>query len=163
MLFRSISEQGLESICVTEDLCSRWGVSTQELLRMAEENTPRIFTSKVETMEGFLCEYLGCKFNSSEEEHPDIYVFSNNFGINGASVLVYKNLIHEFAEQLQSNLYVLPSSIHELLVIPEFAVSTSLPALSNLVRTINQTHVLEEEILSDRAYYYEREEKRFLM
>ena len=158
-----ISEQGLESICVTEDLCSRWGVSTQELLRMAEENTPRIFASKVETMEGFLCEYLGCKFNSSEEEHPDIYVFSNNFGINGASVLVYKNLIHEFAEQLQSNLYVLPSSIHELLVIPEFAVSTSLPALSNLVRTINQTHVLEEEILSDRAYYYEREEKRFLM
>ena len=78
-------------------------------------------------------------------------------------MLVYKNLIHEFAEQLQSNLYVLPSSIHELLVIPEFAVSTSLPALSNLVRTINQTHVLEEEILSDRAYYYEREEKRFLM
>ena len=48
-----ISEQGLESICVTEDLCSRWGVSTQELLRMAEENTPRIFASKVETMEGF--------------------------------------------------------------------------------------------------------------
>lgn len=158
-----ISEQGLESICVTEDLRNQWGVSKQELLQIAEENTPRIFEPRLETMEGFLCEYLGCKFNSSEEERPDIYVFSNKFGINGASVLIYKNLIHAFAEQLQSNLYILPSSIHELLIIPESAVSTSLSALSNLVRTINETHVLKEEILSDCAYYYDWEEKRFLI
>lgn len=157
----NLSEQGLESICITEELQNKWEISTQKLLQKAEENTPRMFEATVETMEGVLCDYLGCESIPMDEDCPSIYIFSNEMGINGATVMIYRNLIHDFAQQLQSDLYILPSSIHELLVIPEFA-SGSLSKLSDMVQTINQTHVLEEEVLSDCAYYYNREEKRFL-
>ena len=88
-------------------------------------------------------------------------VLSNEYNINGASVLLYPDLIHNLAQKYRKNLYILPSSIHELILIPDNE-GNSLSVLSEIVRDINCRHVQREEILSDTAYYYDRSEKRFL-
>ena len=158
----NISEQGLESICITEELRENWGVSTKELFQLAEENTPHMFAPKIETMESALCNFLGCEHVLPEDEDiPMMYIITNEMGINGATVMVYDHLLENFAEEMQSDLYILPSSIHEILVVPDSG-GKPLSELSEMVRDINRAHVLEEEILSDCAYYYDRAEKRFI-
>ena len=158
----NISEQGLESICITEELRENWNVSTKELLQLAKKNTPLMFPSKIETMESALCNYLGCQHILPEDEDvPMMYIFTNEMGINGATVMIYEDLIENFAEEQQSDLYVLPSSIHEILVVPDSG-GRPLSELSDMVKDINREHVLEEEILSDCAYYYDRSEKRII-
>lgn len=111
-LVYQVSEQGLESICITQELQDKWKVSTKELFQQSEKNTIRLFEPHIETMENVLYNYLGYK-PCIEEQIPSIYIFSNKMGINGATVLIYKDLIHNFAKKMQSNLYIIPSSIHE--------------------------------------------------
>lgn len=162
-LIHDISERGLETICITEDLRLQWGVTTKELMQQAEENTPRLFEPTVETMENALYKYIGSDTIFKNEEIPPIYIFSNHMRINGATVLIYKDFLQNFAEEKQSNLYILPSSIHEVLVIPDCNICPfSLSFLNKMVQDVNCHHVPDEEILSDCAYYYDYKEKRFL-
>ena len=58
---------------------------------------------------------------------------------------------------------MIPSSIHELIIMPAEDGSLSLSKLSDMVKEINENHVKEEEILSDCAYYYDHKEKSFYM
>lgn len=161
-LVYNVSERGLESICITDELRNTWGVTIKELFQLSEENTPRLFQPKIETMEHVLFEYLGWNPGFEEQDIPPIYIFTNEMGINGATVLIYKDLLQNFADKMQSNLYVIPSSIHELLVIPDAGVGP-LSYLSDMVKDVNHNHVLQEEILSDCAYFYDYKEKRFIL
>ena len=88
---------------------------------------------------------------------------TNKYQINGASVLLYNGLLDGLAEKLGTDLYVIPSSIHELIIMPAEDGSLSLSKLSDMVKEINENHVKEEEILSDCAYYYDHKQKSFYM
>lgn len=159
----SLSEQGLETLRVTNELMDKWQVTTGELVRLAEENTPRLFPLKIDSMENVLFTYLGLEGGlfSENADYGPLLILTNESGVNGASVLLYQNVIHDMAEKYNSNLYILPSSIHEIIVVPN-ENSGSLSELSELVKDINQKHVSEEEVLSDNAYYYDRTERKFL-
>lgn len=159
----SLSEQGLESLRITNDLKDKWQVTTGELVRLAEENTPRLFPPQVDSMENVLFTYLGLEKGMFPEntEYGPLLIVTNESGVNGASVLLYQDVIHDIAEKYGKNLYVLPSSVHEIIVVPN-ENSGSLKELSKMVKDINKKHVSEEEILSDNAYYYDREKRKFL-
>ncbi len=165
LIVHQLSEEGLESVCITNDLQKKWNISTKELYVIAARNTPRLFPPSIDTMEHTIEKIFNSPFDtlvSSGRPISPMYILSNQYGINGAAVLLYENLIQEFAEQEQCNFYILPSSIHEILLIPDIS-EKSLSYLSQMVREINRKHVKEDEILSDCAYYYDREEKRFLL
>ena len=143
----------------------KWNISTKDLFALAAENTPRFLPPDIDTMAHTIETLFGEFANDileSDDMAPHIYILSNQYRINGAATLLYEGLIQELADQMNCNLYVLPSSIHELLLIPD-ASGKSLEGLSQMVKDINENHVKEEEILSDRAYYYNREEKRFFL
>ena len=97
-----------------------------------------------------------------ENEIP-MYIMSNPIKMNGAATMAYPGVIRNFAETIRKNLYVIPSSIHELIIMPAEDGSLSLSKLSDMVKEINENHVKEEEILSDCAYYYDHKEKSFYM
>ena len=65
-------------------------------------------------------------------------------------------------QKLGENYYILPSSIHEVIVVPE-SKSPVKQDLEEMVREINETQVEEEEILSYRAYYFSRKENRLIL
>lgn len=84
-----------------------------------------------------------------------MYILSNTRGINGASVMLYKDVVRNFAMDLHCDFYVLPSSIHEVILVP-YHDSIEKKTLSEMVFDINHTQVLPEEVLSDSVYYYNR-------
>lgn len=165
VVVHELSEEGLESICITRQLQDKWNVSTKELYQIAAANTPRLLPPSISTMAHAIETFFGEETRElleNEKPIPHIYIVSNQYGINGATSLLYENLIQDLADEKQQNFYILPSSIHEILLIPDVTPG-ALSHLSGMVKEINENHVKEDEILSDQAYYYDRFQKRFLI
>ena len=60
----------------------------------------------------------------------------------------------------RSNLYIIPSSIHEVILLPDSGKEPDATALKEMIREVNSTQVAPEEILSDNLYYYDATDKR---
>ena len=99
-----------------------------------------------------------------EIRDADMYVLHNRNGLYGASALFCQNVCDKIADLLKCNFYLIPSSIHEWILVPERewqGREDSLHELSEMVRTVNREQVDPEEVLSDHAYYYDIQEKAF--
>ena len=167
-IIHHVSKEGMESICVTNELAEKWGLSAKSLYIIAEKNTPILLPPVIDTMEHTLELLMGeinCTIEPAEDSNKPLpmHIMTNKYQINGASVLLYHGLLDGLAEKLGMDLYVIPSSIHELIIMPAEDGSLSLSKLSDMVKEINENHVKEEEILSDCAYYYDHREKSFYM
>lgn len=92
----------------------------------------------------------------------EMYVISNSKGINGASCLLYPEVIKSLSEELQSDLYILPSSIHEIILVRDNGNLDS-NALKEMVSEVNNTQVPEEEVLSESVYFYSRQRDAITM
>lgn len=114
-----------------------------------QENSQKDTEKSAEKMLDVMLEGVG-GHNSA-----DMYVLSNEKGINGASCMLYPGVIKEVAEQLGSDLYVLPSSIHEIILVKDNE-HLNKKLLREMVFDVNRTQVPEEDILSNTVYYYSR-------
>ena len=85
-----------------------------------------------------------------------MYVLTNARKALGASCILYDSMLKHCEEYLGSSYYLLPSSVHEVILIPAEAVADS-GELAAMVRDINQTQVLRTEVLSDQIYFYRPE------
>lgn len=159
---------GMETMGVTNMLMSYWGVGTRELMQFAEVNTPRLFPAHIDSLENMLFRFLTRKEQDTETEVPhkslcnsSLFILSNTKGTYGASVIVYPDLMKKLSEQYNTGFYLIPSSVHEVLLMPENS-KDSLSGISSLVDQVNHEHVRKEDILSNHAYYYDRKENRFI-
>ena len=157
-----IDEQGVKAIRVTHDLAERWKVSEEEILQAAEENTESLFPVRMEPILDTLCRVADISRDDlpeevlAEEDSPQIMVLTNYLGVKGATVLLYDSLLQQVYEKLGGKFIILPSSIHEVIVMP----SASAPPAADsqkMVEQINRSAVREEEILSDSVYLYDGE------
>lgn len=159
------SEQGVETLIVHNALMELWGVTVRDLFQASEENTPRLFPYQSISLFRMLSQYLEIPeeediSNEDVRDERKIQVLSNSSGVNGASVILYPGVIESVAKEYDSNLCILPSSIHEVIVVPAADESTA-SELSSMVKEINEKHVSREEVLSDHAYFYDRKKKKF--
>ena len=84
-----------------------------------------------------------------------MYVISNDRGINGAISMLYEDQLHALAEQLGTDLYILPSSIHETIAV---SVDMGEPEeLAQMVSEINMDQVSLQERLSNQVYHYDKD------
>lgn len=90
-------------------------------------------------------------------ENYRIYVISNEVRINGAVVMLYDRVLQKMADELESDLYILPSSIHEVLVVSADYWNSS--DLANMVTDVNKCQLSLEERLSNQVYFYDRNSK----
>lgn len=98
---------------------------------------------------------MDSSYKQKQHERKLMLILSNNRGINGASCMLYPELMQEIADELESDLYILPSSIHELILIKSNN-HMSKSDLKKMVKEINLTQVPVEDVLSDSIYYYSR-------
>lgn len=146
---------GLACVNVTKNLLELWNVSEDEVFDIAKKNAKYV----VKPMKEVIAELLDV--DCSELEISDdnaMYVLSNKTRNRGAAGLLDLELLNKTAEDLQSNYYILPSSIHELIFVLEESAPTK-EILKEMVEEINQTQVKEEEFLSNNIYYYSRAKK----
>lgn len=95
------------------------------------------------------------KLLHSEQDNRPIYVLSNWAGVYGAACILYDDVLKDFSERIKSDMIVIFSSIHEVLLIPD-QDDIDIEAVKEMVRTINSTEVGEEDFLTDEVYRYSR-------
>ena len=89
---------------------------------------------------------------------PSMAVFTNRSRFYGAAGLLLLGMMEEYAKKMGSNLFLIPSSVHELILIPD---DGRLPAkaLNQMVKEVNREEVLPMDQLSGHVYYYDRESR----
>lgn len=90
-----------------------------------------------------------------------MYVLSNKEKMNGAGCLLYGDVLAEFADELHQDLFILPSSIHEVILVPTEGQSNH-ERLTKIVQEVNATQVEEDEILADHVYYFSRNQRKVI-
>lgn len=164
------NESGIAAIRITNEHISKWNISIRELHKLAVINTKREFPPLIRTMDEVISSILSLETSKDIKANADMllqdvrihtdveskdrmYVLSNSMGINGATCLLYNNVLKKFSDKLQANLFILPSSIHEVILIPDNG-NINKEELASMVRDINRTQVACDEVLSDRVYFY---------
>lgn len=162
--------ESIQSIKVTNSLAERLGMNEEQLFKYATENTRRILPPRIRNMNDVMKEMFlsdGMPEEIAEmmirEVPPEqtLWIISNNRGIDGAVSMLYENELHELAENLESDLYILPSSVHEVL-----AVSTELTdpeELAQMVAEVNMQKVALEERLSNQVYHYDKDLRKLTL
>lgn len=146
------------SILIYNTHLEMWGVDAEELDAVAEENTPTLCPVCVKSMWDVVEEMMGELRTEKENVATDMLIMTNPSKVHGAAAILYPGSMEQMAERLQSNFYILPSSIHETIILP--AKESDDPGqLIEMVREVNATMVNEEEILGDNVYFYDKDLK----
>lgn len=146
-------ELGEGMILIHNSHMEMWGTNHKELMKLAEENTGRMLPPSFVSMKTLLREMF------EESVDPGLYVLTNEKKCQGAAVLLYPHVLEEAAKKLGGSFYVLPSSIHEVILFKESGHENT-KGLKEMIREANDTQVATEEILSDYPYYYDAERKK---
>jgi hypothetical protein len=93
-----------------------------------------------------------------KDTYMPMYILSNQEQMYGASALLYSKRIKNLADRLQCDLIILPSSVHEFLLLPDDG-ENEYTFYRKMVEDVNTTQVEPEEILSYSLYRYLREKE----
>lgn len=148
------------SMKVTNEIMKSWNINEEVLYNLAMENTPNIFPPSVDSLFELMCEMM----EIAPEEAMMMgmandlqIVVSNEAKTNGAATILYPNVIENLHARY-GTLAILPSSIHEVIVVP-MNDNIDPETLTQMVKEVNQQCVSTEEVLSDHAYIYDGEWK----
>ena len=153
---------------VDNDLAKKEGLTENDLYNAANKNTKELFPILVKNMneviseiifgESGIDEEMQKEFSEVMQETPDencMYVITNESKLFGAASMLYEEPIHELAEQVGGDLYILPSSVHEVIAVP--ADFGSPEELAEMVYEINMEQVDINDRLSNQVYHYDRD------
>ena len=135
---------GSAAIQIRNEHLRYWRVEKEEIRRLAEKNTPRIYPVQIRQIVRFM------------------YVATNEQCSLGAAVMRYPDFREKVRGMIRGDFYILPSSIHEVILIPK-SKCPDLKDLNEMINEVNETQVQEEEVLSDHAYYYEKNTHTLMM
>lgn len=150
------------STVLTRAVSDAWNVSPDDLLVLAKENTPRIYPSVFKNLETVFEDFFPGSFSLLPQPQdisvPTLYIFTNASAHYGAACILYPDALKDLAEQFGSDLLIFPSSIHEVLMIPDSSSfsKSDYDIFRSTILHVNQEAVLPEDFLSDRLYRYDR-------
>lgn len=160
------SKESNATILIRNEHLAYWDQTADSLFALAKKNAPRLFPPQVQRLPELLTEIwedwsdTDMSVEELSEQIP-LYVLTNNSRFLGASVLLYENVLEQCAHHLGTRFYIIPSSIHEILILPlstEYDVDT----LNEMVREVNHFHVAVDEVLSDHVYLYDSKQQAFV-
>lgn len=165
------TEDGIMSIPINNQMIKSWGVNIDEIHDIAVNNLSKAndgtFKKMSEVMKELMLPQMIAEMGGDEEmaeklfddmfgaESNPMYILSNTKNVNGATILLDKTYMNNIVDKLGTDFYILPSSIHEVLIVPANVMSPD--ELASMVYEINRAQVQEEERLSDHVYMYSKE------
>lgn len=161
------SEDGHMSVPITKNLMGHYGISLEELHDVAIQNLAK---SQIEfkSMRDMLIELMfpnGLPENDPrvaqlppQEDMPLLYVLTNAEKINGAAAILDSKIMGDISDKLGGDFVVIPSSIHEVLVMPIEGMMDRM-ALETMIQDVNASQVDPVERLSDHAYQYDSQRR----
>ena len=121
---------------ITDDMLERMGKTEEELFSLAVVNTQRILPPHTENI------------------GESVNIVTNEKGIIGAVAMLYDEQLKNLADMVDSDLYIIPSSIHEVITIPVYDADPD--HLAEIVADANNTVLKPKDVLSNSVYYYTR-------
>lgn len=158
---------GKGAVMVRNDMLSCYPITLQELDEAALANTRSLLPADFLRITDLLREF-GEKSGADsyadisleeESEQSILYVLTNKSRQFGAFYMTDSEVLSGICEMLDTDLYVLPSSVHECMVVPADQWSDT-ESLACMVRDINHSQVSEDEYLADTVYLFRRTENR---
>ena len=181
-------EIGMGAILIHKEHLKIWNVEEKVLFRDAFENSPvmepfkifrmseilkRILKNSVQERIEEICHDYACDQDTllestlehmvqeMEENQIPMYVLTNEKCCYGAACLVYPRMLEILAEKIQNDFFVIPSSVHEIIIISKTEDVNSFH-LNEMINEVNLTQVEEEEWLSNHTYLYQRNNKKLI-
>lgn len=169
---------GSGQILVRNEHMKLWDISVAEIMNCARKNTPELLDIKFSNIIDIMNNILERNESIDSRDEFDIskiskeecfmWVLSNKDGFNGAASILYPNAMDNIYEVIGKSFFIIPSSIHELIVIPDkdgcegdMSWNFRCNQLLDMIHQVNENEVPEADILSDNLYYYNAEEKVF--
>ena len=156
---------GRGSIQIETAHLDKWGISEEVLFQDAERNTARTLGVEIKGMEEVVKELLLENFGGEAEQYVEmaeqvkqetpLYIMTMKGRYFGAACICDRELLQSFADAQGTNFYILPSSIHELILVPDSGREET-ARLKKMVEEVNAGHVAPEEQLPDSVYYFDR-------
>ena len=166
----SMDEKGFSSTMINNNLAKELGMGEEQLFKAAAENTRRILPPTVKSMNEVMREMFiadGMPPSMADlmigemEPEQTMWVISNECKISGAASMLYEDKLHKLAEKVGSDLYVMPSSVHEVIA---GSVNMGEPEqLAQMVAEINMDQVELGERLSNQVYHYDKDLRKITL
>ena len=138
------------SVKVVPVLLSNVGITEEQVWDRALENLS--MDTQITSLGKVLSDMMGFAYDGSMDSGMRFHVITNSRKCKGAATIMNRSALRAFTQKYRTNmLFVLPSSIHEMMIAP-YDSSLNLDELSAMVKEINETQVAPEERLTDRAY-----------
>lgn len=162
--FYSCGEKGLGegTVLIYNSHVKMWNCSVKVLMEYAMKNTPVIYpVKKLSIIE--MLQDLGMQEDWDSEEPISVgksgmEILTNAKKTQGAAAILYPGVLEELARQKKKGFYIIPSSIHETLLLDEDRAGET-DSVKRMIYEINREHVAKEEVLSDNLYYYDFKDK----
>ena len=149
-----VEDHAASTIPITYRLMEVWGKDVTEIYQIALDNSPLLLPAAFKSMRIVIKELLGEPCVEEIRSTDIMFVLTNPLRNFGAACMLYNGILEQIYGTLGENYYILPSSIHEVIIVPE-SQACSKEELLDMVRFVNETQVDLEDILSDSVYYYD--------
>ena len=169
-------EKGIASTPVTYEMLNNYGVSPDQLHADAMASGEKLYPLKADSMSHVMEEMLRQEMSDHGMDEAEIssmidlfllpessipmIIVSNDQRLNGAAVMFYPEAMEKLSEQLGGSFHILPSSVHEMIIIPE-SEELNAQELQALVSEVNATQVAPQDRLTDEVYHYDFEDRIF--
>ena len=160
-------EDGRETILVTNQMLETMDITPEQLHTDAMKNAPELKPAVIKGMSEVIAEMMGKSPEdltdmgmSMDPSDEQMFVATVPDKIHGAGVIAYQNFMDQAAERVGGDFFILPSSIHEVLLVPDNGI-ISLGDLKAMVKDVNATQVAPEDKLTDSVYHYDSKDKIF--
>lgn len=153
------------TITIRESDKKRWGITTEKLHEIALANTVKLLPSAFQTIEQVIDDIAKeehLPVSRDEESRERMYVLTNEEKYLGAGTILYPDVLRKIYQCLGVGFFVLPSSIHEIIIMPDSG-SVTATNLQSLVADMNEHFLEAEEILSNSVYRYDIDKDELVM
>ena len=147
------TENGAATVLITNAMMEQFGVTKEQLHADAMENAQEIRPADFRTMAAVMAEMMA-------DMAPPMYVATNQDKVQGAAVMFYPDFMDQAAKELGGDIFILPSSVHEVLILPDDG-NMNAQELKEMVTSINASEVSPEDRLTDSVYHYDAQERIF--
>ena len=150
----SLLIKGEATFVIRDSHLAMWGVDAERVLDDAVGNTMECEKPSVRGMLEVLKELNPACATAvlNDTECCPMYIMTTEGG-NGAVSMLYEEMLKDFCESIGSDIYIIPSSINEVILVPVNGVMP-LEAINDMIREVNHTEIAAVEVLSDHAYYF---------
>jgi len=151
-----MDKEGMASMALSKGDAEILGMTEEEIYAAALANTLRLFPPKLMNLGRYVEMSIGANLPLGEDE-VTTYILTNQKEVDGAIYFMSPEVVGAIAEALEDDLYILPSSVNEVLLVRASELEDGVDELKEMVRDANETVVAEKDILSYNVYHYDKE------